>query len=89
MLKYNEVNPLAVFGLRRLYHRPDHLTIVTFTLCCDIKIISDWVWENLSGRFYLSNDWISSGCIIGFELPAEASYFSLMLDTFNKHEFFF
>ena len=89
MLKHNEVNPLAVFGLRRLDHCPPHFVLVEFESYTNEKAISDWIYEHLTGRFYLG-DWYKnnngksemSRCV-GFEEPGEASYFSLVLDTIN------
>jgi hypothetical protein len=91
MLKHNEANPLAVFGLRRIDHCPPHFTHVEFDSYVQEKTITDWVYENLTGRFYFG-DWYKEGdngksamsrCV-AFEEPGEASYFSLMLDQINK-----
>ena len=92
MLKHNEVNPLAVFGLRRMDHCPPHFTVVTFEIYAPEKTISDWIWENLDGRFYLGDEYSTDADTksvrlqkrVGFEIPGEASYFSLVLDTINK-----
>lgn len=94
MLKHNEANPLAVFGLRELEHCPPHFTQVYFDAKCRDKTISDWVWVNLSGRFWLG-DWYykdSSNNVhiqkcVAFELPGEASMFALVLDQINKSEY--
>ena len=93
MLKHNEVNPLAVFGLRRTEHLPPHFTVIEFELRVSEKAISDWIWENLDGRFYLGDDYsetesgnISMRKVVGFEQPGESSYFSLILDTINKYD---
>ena len=93
MIKYGEVNPLNVFGLRRLKHCPPHFTKVTLhSLYVDRKVITDWIFENLSGRFCLIDDYYetpdsSAGAqgvkCAGFEEPGEASLFSLMLDKIN------
>jgi hypothetical protein len=91
MLKHNEVNPLAVFGLRRVEHCPPHFTKVLFDSYTQEKAITDWIHENLSGRFFYG-EWYTEGesgkssmtrCA-AFEEPGEASYFSLILDTINK-----
>jgi hypothetical protein len=96
MLKHNEVNPLAVFGLRELEHCPPHFIKVEFDLKTADKAISDWIWTNLSGRFWYG-DWYSKDesynvtfqkCA-AFESPGEASMFALMLDQINKHAFDF
>ena len=91
MLKHNEANPLAVFGLRRLEHCPPHFTQVMFDTYVTEKVFTDWIYEHLSGRFYYG-DWFKEGengkgtmtrCV-AFEEPGEASYFTLILDTINK-----
>jgi hypothetical protein len=96
MLKYNEVNPLAVFGLRELNHCPPHFTRVDFDLKANQKVISDWIWANFSGRFYYGDHYYndSENNVVlqksaAFELPGEASMFALMLDQINKHSYNF
>jgi hypothetical protein len=93
MLKHNEVNPLAVFGLRRVDHCPPHFTKVTFDLATQEKTVTDWIWEHLDGRFYIGDFYIeSTGSgvnmqkMVAFETPGEASYFSLILDTINQYQ---
>jgi hypothetical protein len=94
MLKNREANPLAVFGLRELDHCPPHFTPVDFGLRTTDKNIRDWVWSNLSGRFWYG-DWyatdsnsgkVNFGKRVAFELAGEASMFALMLDQINKYE---
>jgi hypothetical protein len=94
MLKYNEVNPLAVFGIRRVEHCPPHFTKVEFDLRTMEKNISDWIWANLSGRFFYGDLYYSSDAgsvafhkCVAFEIPGEASMFSLILDQINKSDF--
>lgn len=95
MLKHGEVNPLNVFGLRELQHCPPHFEKVYFELRTNIKDIKDWVYENLSGRFWFGEQYveIADGKLsiekcIAFENHAEASYFSLMLDQINQNDWF-
>jgi len=90
MLKLNEVNPLSVFGIRWVQHCPPHFTVVDFDIRTDEKTITDWIWTNLSGRFYINTHYYQNSTKslgmckrVAFELPAEASYFSLLLDTIN------
>jgi hypothetical protein len=56
------------------------------------KQITDWLYENLEGRFYVGNidvartpggKPIDRNLLVAFELAAEASYFSLILPTIN------
>ena len=91
MIKYGEVNPLNVHGLRRLEHCPPHFTKVEFSIRTSEKDITDWIFENLEGRFWFGEQYfrtdggsISYNKCAAFEEPAEASYFLLMLDTINK-----
>lgn len=93
MLKNNEVNPLTVFGLRRVDSNPPHFTTVHFDLACQEKTITDWIWENLDGRFYFGDFYTetdsggtSAQKMVSFEIPGEASYFALILNTINKYE---
>ena len=95
MLKYGIVNPLAVFGLRRIAFLPPHFE--RFIFDCQSgkdKEIVDWVWANLQGRFYF-NDYFTASAnnvsasvsmqkVMAFEDPAEASYFGLMLPSINE-----
>ena len=93
MLKYGEVNPLAVFGLRRVEHCPPHFTCVEFDARVSDKNISDWIYINLTGRFYLGDRYTARDdgatnlmkCV-AFENAGEASYFALQLDRINSHE---
>lgn len=92
MLKHNEANPLNVFQLRRVEHCPPHFTPIKFSLRTNEKQITDWIWENLSGRFFFGDDYsenehghLQFDKIVGFEQAGEASYFSLILDTINSH----
>ena len=93
MLKHGEINPLNVFGLRQMAHCPPHFSRVDFDLAASDKKITDWVYENLEGRFWYGDSYRSTypGSIImqkcvAFERHAEASYFSLFLDKFNCWE---
>jgi hypothetical protein len=94
MLKHNEANPLAVFGLRELDHCPPHFIRVEFELKATEKTISDWIWSNLSGRFWYG-DWyfkddaqnVHTQKCVAFEIAGEASMFALVLDQINHHDF--
>ena len=89
------MNPLAVFGLRRVDHCPPHFIQFTFDLQISDKTVTDWIYENLTGRFWygdsysLNSDRKDARVVMhkcaAFENPGEASYFALQLDTINKH----
>lgn len=94
MLKHNEANPLAVFGLRELEHCPPHFSQVQFDLKCNQKTITDWIWTNLSGRFWCGDWYYKDGSnnvqiqkCAAFEIAGEASMFALVLDQINKSNF--
>lgn len=90
MIKHGEPNPLNIFGLRRLPHCPPHCEYVEFDSRAPLKDIIDWIYENLEGRFWIGDTYnpTKGGSMTlnkraAFEKPSEASYFALMLDTFN------
>lgn len=93
LLKLNDANPLAVFGLRQLAHCPPHFTPVDFECLVDDKDITDWIWANLDGRFYFG-DVLPKEVTLGvgfskraaFETAGEASYFALVLSTVNHDQ---
>jgi len=93
MLKHGEVNPLNVHGLRRLEHCAPHFEKVFFELKSWDKTILNWIYENLEGRFFLGEHHVEEDGYLflqkcaAFERHNEASYFTLMLDTFNKNDF--
>jgi hypothetical protein len=90
MIKLGYVNALNVFGLRLLEHNPPHFTKVPFDLRVNSKTVSDWIYQNLEGRFWFGDyyDVDSTGKIfcskcVSFELAAEASMFALILNQIN------
>ena len=94
MLKHNDPNPLSVHQLRRVDHCPPHFVTVPFNLATQDKNITDWIWENLSGRFYYGDGYsvkddgnIELSKTAAFELPGEASYFALMLSSINAYNY--
>jgi len=92
MLKYGEINYLNVHDLRRTENCPLHFTPIDFEIRTSEKIITDWIYENLAGRFWFGDYYFitESGSIafnkrVAFEIPAEASYFGMFLDQINKN----
>lgn len=91
-MKPFQVNPLNTHELRVLTHCPPHFFVVGFDLACSAKKISDWIYENLSGRYYFgeivfTNDdtgHINMHRVAAFEIHSEASYFALVLPEINK-----
>lgn len=95
MLKHGEINPLNVHGPRQLAHCPPHFEQVQFESHVADKTFTDWIYENLAGRFYIgtidvnvNNRAIQRQTLIGFEIPGEASYFSLFLTQLNQPQSF-
>lgn len=91
MLRDGEANPLSVHGLREMDRCPPHFVQVKFELRNSNKQISDWIWENFEGRFWFGDIYYTtaSGSIgmtacAAFELPGEASMFSLCLDQIQQ-----
>lgn len=88
MLSNGDVNLLNLHELRQLNHCPPHFEKLTIEIKNNnqIKFISDWLYENLEGRFYVGYGFdngtsVSNRTImVAFELPSEATYFSLMLN---------
>ena len=87
MLRDGEANPLVVHGLRELEHCPPHFVQVQFDPRCSRKQITDWIWENFEVRFWFGDFYsstpagsISMTACAAFEIPGEASMFSLCLD---------
>ena len=94
MLKYKQPNPLNVFGLRQLEHCPPHFTKIEFDLRVPNKRVTDWIYENLEGRFWFG-DYVNTsetGTTVinkaaGFERRSEASYFGLIFDQINSFDY--
>jgi hypothetical protein len=92
MLKHGEINLLNVFNLRKLNHCPPHFSCVNFDAKTTVKQISDWIYENLTGRYWIgdvyvtdpSNNYLTIQKGAGFEELSEASFFALCLDQINK-----
>jgi hypothetical protein len=90
MLKHGEVNPLNIHGLRELSWCPPHFEQVKFEAYVDKSQVSHWIYEFLSGRFYIgpTDDNNKRQILVGFESPGEASYFSLCLSQINPEDHF-
>ena len=97
MLKHGEANPLNIHGLRQLSWCPPHFEQVVFLSYVAPKIISDWIYENLEGRFYHGDidvartpggKIIDRQTLVAFESHSEATYFSLYLPQINPETYF-
>jgi len=92
MLRNGDANPLTVHNLREMEHCPPHFVQVTFDLKTSSKNVKDWIWENLEGRFWFGDyyfigdkDNVVMSTCAAFEIPGEASMFSLMLDQIQQN----
>ena len=81
MIKHSEANPLNIHGLRELAWCPPHFTKVRIATIATKKNLTDWLYENLDGRFYIGEEDIDKirYTVIAFEVAGESSYFSLCL----------
>ena len=91
MLRDGTANPLTVHGLRELDRCPPHFVQVKFELRNSHKQVTDWIWESFEGRFWYGdlyyqneNGSIAMTACAAFELPGEASMFSLCLDQIQQ-----
>ena len=91
MLKYGEVNPLNVFGLREVENCPPHFVKVQFDARVSRKQITDWIYENFQSRFWFGDIYytteggsVTMSACAAFESASEASYFALILDQINS-----
>lgn len=66
---------------RQLLTLPSHFVTMKLS-SINTSAARDWIWKNLTGRFYMSFG------IIGFEDPAEASMFGLIADQFKVNDNF-
>lgn len=73
-------------------HMPPHFEPIMFDTKVTDKVVLDWIWENLDGRFYFGDHYyatpggsITMQKVIAFEEKSEASYFGLMLSTINNN----
>ncbi|MCX7592709.1 MAG: hypothetical protein N2235_02895 [Fischerella sp.] len=95
MLKNGEINPLNVFDLREVKHLPPHFFVLEIDSNQQVEknIYQNWIYENLSGRFYIGSTLIKSSeppyrkiwqKIVAFEISSEASFFALVKDQIKK-----
>ncbi len=95
MLANFEVNPLNIFGLRRLDHCPPYFETLCFDLKTQEKNITDWIYEHLTSRFYLGDIYMIDPekgnsvlcCKVAFEDASELTYFAMFLDQINDYNY--
>jgi hypothetical protein len=84
---------LDLQGQRQLSHCPPHFNQVTFDISTNERVIVNWIWENLSGRFFFGDHYQMKGTSVSrgnmcklaaFEIHSEASYFAIVLPDINK-----
>lgn len=77
-MKDNEF--LELKRLRQLEFYSEHLTVVAVVPpSINEKRITDWLWTNTTGRFWLGKHEIDKELkfVVAFEIPYEATFFSL------------
>ena len=86
MLRDGSPNVLTIHGLREVELCPPHFVKVPFSLTGNRKDFTDWIWENLEGRFWVGDfyyindaDTLEMSACAAFETPGEASMFALCL----------
>lgn len=94
IVKKYQPNPLNTFNLRRLDYCPPHFFAINFNIVTNEKKISDWIWYNLQGRFYLGDNFVIINDLehkrsqiqksAAFEIHSESSYFAMLLPELNK-----
>jgi len=84
---------VELIAQRQLTHCPPHFEIVTFDSYANDKNIVNWIWENLTGRFYFGDYYYLPNSerknldlckVAAFEIHGEASYFAMSLSEINK-----
>jgi len=90
LLHNQTINKLNAHSLRRVSHCPPHFQKIFFDLGTGEKNITDWIYENLDGRFYAQNMVMLANALsymsfcVAFESHQEATYFSLFLIQINQ-----
>ena len=92
-MKRGKVNPLEVFGVRRVNFCPSYFEDVTINTRYNLSdAMVSWIDENLSGRYYIGKavnldeqNKISQVTRIGFEKESELSYFMLACPHLKYH----
>ena len=63
---------------RELSTSPRHFVKISLSGLIDTKQAREWIWKNLTARFYIRQNRFAS-----FEDPGEASMFALIKDQFT------
>lgn len=81
-----KVNPLNVYGARRVEFCPPYFEETTFEVkgYYAHRTLSDWIFKNLNGRYYVGKTAtieedgpIKNPVKVAFEVPSELSLFML------------
>lgn len=91
-----DVNLLDIHGMRRVEHNPPHFKSIVLEKKIPPKVLIDWIYLNLSGRFHISdyfslteineraNSAINQSCqsiLVSFEDGSELTFLCLSLDN--------
>lgn len=86
MISKGKINPLNVLEVRRVEFCPPYFETVVINPSYNLNVaIDDWIYNNLSGRYYIGpciedvggTMGLKQKLKIGFETPSELSYFML------------
>ena len=85
MIKKGKINPLEVFGIRRVNYCPSYFESAKLKMQYNLNnAITQWVEDNLSGRYYIGQtvvlneeNGIEVRLKLAFEKESELSYFML------------
>lgn len=94
-MKKDKINPLNVLEARRVNFCPPYFNSATFATGYNLeKALNDWIYENLTGRYYIGKSVTLDSKVnsqklsikIAFENSSEMSYFMLAcpLLKYNK-----
>jgi hypothetical protein len=79
-----KINPLDVLGIRKVNFCPPNFETVDLDKTYNIEaVLSDWIEDNLSGRYFIGDnvcikdDSIKGVTTVGFEHTKEMSFFML------------
>lgn len=94
-LSKRDINPLNVFGMRRINHIPPHFSCLIIDSHWDerIKKIDQWVYINLNSRYCIKTTQflddkrkIYIKCVLGIEDPKELTWLTLKCPYINNNK---
>lgn len=86
MIRKGKINPLNVLDIRRTEFCPPYFETISVTFSYNLlKALNDWIYDNISGRYYIGqtvelvddDSQFKNKIKVGFENPGDMSYFML------------